>query len=459
MAQPFLADLTASAATADGPRFPSAISPRPGGVDPLGLRQINFDLMDQVLPGLNNVARHIRPFVLVAWAWRRAANLARSQGQGSMLADKLCDFVDRLEVIYTWSQFLRDPNADLPGRRVLGPLLRAQRWVFGGDAWRKRREDRRYSTSFTAPINYGPGLKALGWVEPHREHPEVLIATLAAEPALVAFEAMITDRLDHPAFSQFGTVEVTSAEVSSWADAWALENVTEVEARIMAEMLQGSRAPLKRQAGFRLVLAAAAQAASRRVDQVRITMTGSLLNFAPSDELQDAVVAWRRVQVRQLFRLALEALLYWILRQIEGEPRTTSALVEALLGQIPDRPTHVAAREWLDRARVSTVDPTALMERISQALGDPAAAGLPSSIVDGIAFCLEQATERGDDFERIDRLPLYRARREAEAWSTRSARDFIRHIIEFLGTRSACLLVRRARNSRTPARAERRFSG
>lgn len=33
-----------------------------GGVDPLGLRQINFDLMNDVFPGLNNVARYIRPF-------------------------------------------------------------------------------------------------------------------------------------------------------------------------------------------------------------------------------------------------------------------------------------------------------------------------------------------------------------------------------------------------------------
>ncbi len=63
-------------------------------------------------------------------------------------------------------------------------------------------------------------------------------------------------------------------------------------------------------------------------------MTGSPLNFSPSDELQGAFVAWRRVQVRQLFRLALEALLYWILRQIKDEPGTTSALVEAFLGQI-----------------------------------------------------------------------------------------------------------------------------
>ena len=33
---------------------------------------------------------------------------------------QLRDFVDRIEVIYVWSQLLRDPNADLPGREVIG---------------------------------------------------------------------------------------------------------------------------------------------------------------------------------------------------------------------------------------------------------------------------------------------------------------------------------------------------
>ena len=58
-----LADLTTAAAAAVEPAFIVANTPKLGGVDPLGLRQINFDLMDQVIPGLNNVARHIRPFV------------------------------------------------------------------------------------------------------------------------------------------------------------------------------------------------------------------------------------------------------------------------------------------------------------------------------------------------------------------------------------------------------------
>ena len=139
-----LADLTNTAAAAVEPAFIVATTPKLGGVDPLGLRQISFDLMDQVIPGLNNVARHIRPFVVVTWAWRRAQQLAKARGADEVLVDELRDFVDRIEVIYAWSQFLRNPDADLPGRQVLAPLLRSDRWFFGGNAWRKRRAGRPY---------------------------------------------------------------------------------------------------------------------------------------------------------------------------------------------------------------------------------------------------------------------------------------------------------------------------
>ena len=76
-----LAKLAQAAAEADDPGFATPSLPKPGGVDPLGMRQINFDLMDVVFPGLNNVARHLRPFVIVTWAWRRASQ--RSVGTRS----------------------------------------------------------------------------------------------------------------------------------------------------------------------------------------------------------------------------------------------------------------------------------------------------------------------------------------------------------------------------------------
>src|SRR5690242_13021559 len=147
MANPTLAELTAAAAGHDGPGFPPATVPKFGGVDPLGLRQINFDLMDEVLPGLNNVARHIRPFVVIAWAWRRANQLAKAQGSNTIPPDLMQDFVDRIEVLYVWSQLLINADSDLPGRQVLANLVKAPEWTFGGANWKTRKETRRYSTA------------------------------------------------------------------------------------------------------------------------------------------------------------------------------------------------------------------------------------------------------------------------------------------------------------------------
>ncbi len=129
-----------------------------GGVDPLGLRQINFGLMDRVLPDLNNVASHIRPYTLMAWAWRRVRHILERGRRQSAQAEEMRDFVDRIEAIYAWSQFLIDPKADIPGAQAMRPMLDTVRYRFGGEEWEARRNMRRYSTGFISPLNYGRGL-------------------------------------------------------------------------------------------------------------------------------------------------------------------------------------------------------------------------------------------------------------------------------------------------------------
>jgi len=429
MAAPSISDLTATSASAAEPAFVAATVPRLGGVDPLGLRQINFDLMDQVFPGLNNVARHVRPFVVVTWAWRRAGQLAQATGSKDIAVDDLRDFVDRIEVIYAWSQFLRDPNADLPGRQVLSSLIKSERWSFGGHAWRERRKNRRDSTAFTAPITYGPALKTLGWISPHEQHSDVFIPSAAAEPALNAFEAQIASRLKHPAFNQFGKVEVTAKEALAWSKGWALERITRAEQRVMAKMVFGAGAPLARQQGGALMLAAAAHSATTEPTNVRLTMAGAPSNFIPSNDQQTSFQAWRRTQIRQLFRLGLEALLYWIIRRVQGGPRSSDALVHAFLKET-GRPERKSAGHWLKSAKVGGLGPTMLMDRITAVLDNPSEAELAAAIADSLAFCLAEAPEHGEIFERADRLPLFKARREAEAWANTSTREFVRHVIE-----------------------------
>ena len=85
-----------------------------------------------------------------------------------------------------------------------------------------------------------------------------------------------------------------------WSEAWALDRVTEAEARVMAELLIGSAAPASRRQAGELMLSAAAHGAGTDVDRLRTAMTGSPSDYAPPAHLVDIRDGWRRVQVRQL---------------------------------------------------------------------------------------------------------------------------------------------------------------
>ncbi len=430
MATPSIDELLAAARNADGPSFPPPGKVKTGGVDPLGLRQINFDLMDKVLPGLNNVARHVRPFVIVTWASRRAIQLANDAGLTEAKVDELRDFVDRIEVIYAWSQFLRSPDADLPGRDVLARLVASDSYLFGGVEWRKRRDAREFSTALTAPVNYGPALKVLGWVEPHPKYRKLLIPRTEAAGALDAFEGLIVDRLDHPAFSQLGEVEVTSEEARIWADAWSNDTVTPAEKRTLAEMLFGQSAPNDRRQGGALMIAAVQHGVSDETTAVRAAMAGRPSNFVPANDLGPASDAWRRVQVRQAFRLALESMFSWIVGALDAGPKSTHQLVANFLAELARPPTPVNAGDWVLQYRPERPAPTEILDRLQAALQDAAGDDLASAIVEAFAFCLAEESAAGDSTERADRLPLWRARHEVEAWSKQSVEAFLGHIIE-----------------------------
>jgi hypothetical protein len=159
-------------------------------------------------------------------------------------------------------------------------------------------------------------------------------------------------------------------------------------------------------------------------------MAGRPTNFVPSTRVQGAAEAWRRVQVRQLFRLALEALLYWIIQEIGKGPKPTEALVTDFLSQCTARPERRTAAEWLKPSKLAAAGPAEFMARIQDRLDDPGHKDLASSIATGLAFCIAEAPEQLEGFERADRLPLARARREAKAWSQASTRDFVRHVLE-----------------------------
>ena len=94
------------------------------------------------------------------------------------------------------------------------------------------------------------------------------------------------------------------------------------------------------------------------------------------------------------------------------------------------RPERRTAAEWLKPGKLAAAGPAEFMARIEDSLDDPGYKDLASSIATGLAFCIAEAPEQPEAFERADRLPLARARREAKAWSQASTRDFVRHVLE-----------------------------
>ena len=436
-----LAELSAAAAEAQGPGFTTPGRTEFGGVDPLGLRQINFDLMDEVLPGLNNVASHIRPFVVVAWAWRRAFQRAEALGKMTIPEDDLRDFVDRIEVLFAISQFLRDKSTNLPGSQYFAPWLKNAQLEFGGARWHQRRRERRYSTALSAPVNYGPGLKMLGWVVPHPQYPSVMIANPVVAPALDALETRIGAALDHEAFNEFGAVTVARDEARQWGDLWALDEVTDEEAELMVELLIGAAAPVSRRLCGELMLAAAHHQSSTAAGpglkdayrtppdagRIRAAMTGPPSEFEPPDQLLNVRNKWRLLQVRQLFRLSLEAFFFWTMRELDGSKRSSEFLVKEFLYRIPHPPGAAKAGAWI-RSLSLPLGPTELMERIKQALDDPGTGDLPHSVARGLAFSLTEETQ--DLKQRRERLPLWRAQEEAMAHSESTVHDFVRHVLE-----------------------------
>lgn len=425
-----LSDLTREAQSAFGPTLVENKAPNVGGVDPLGLRQINFDLMDQVLPELNNVADRVRPFVVLAWAWRRACKIVEQRKQGGATDEEMRDFVDRIEAIYAWSQFLVDPAASIAGGQALAELVWGPKtgYHFGGDEWVARRDLRRTSTGLASPLNYGPGLRSMGWLIPvgppgvFRPHPDI-------DPTLDAFEERFREILDHPAFNTFGGVTVDREDVRSWAALWSLGEVTTHEQDFAMRLLAGPGANPHRRDGFALVEAATASLSKeeRTVERIRAAMSETGDESLFEGAVLSKAVAWREVQKRQLFRLALEGMFHWLIGELVDGPLSTESIAERFTSST-SYPAVETAADWL---KTDATGPVELLTALDAALRDDESTGSPDLIRQAIAFCLSE-TDLGQSLTRQahDRLPISRAQREFEQWRNLSPQQCVGRIVE-----------------------------
>lgn len=429
MAKPTLEEMVASAAACDGPAIVGELSISHSSIDPCGLRETNFEMMDLVANGLNNVARHVRPFTLVTWAWRRALQLAEREGKAVLDAAVLEGFVSRVETIFAWSNFLVDPGTPIPGASAIAPILASGEYTFSGPKWDALDKVRRTSTALSAPVNYGPGLKIMGWLSRNAANSRVLVPSPEAEAALDAFEERIADRLDHPAFNSFGPVTVTSEEARGWAIGWSLDSLTEEEKAFAARTIYGDLAPASRVKGIGFLLKAASALESMDVPAVRNAAAGETRTFVPDEGDSETAAKWRALQHRQLFRLCVEALLAWILDRLGDGPMETGTMAAKFMEEAGVDPSLTAAEGVLDA--VGADEPVSeAISAITASLALPFRDGLAAAILRGLALSLANAPEKPQPYDRPDRLPLAKAAQQAKARREQPAQALVKHAIE-----------------------------
>lgn len=390
-----------------------------GGVDPLGLRQINFDLMNEVFPGLNNVARHIRPFTLVTWAWRRTIDLARERRE-KLPVSAHEDFVARVEVAFAWSmlQIHDQGDLELPGKQVVATRWgEARRITFGNDDWKEFVKARRNSTALTAAINYGPGLRALRLLVDDANQPGVRVPGPEAGAMLDAFEARIAPMLGHRLFNVRGECTLNRDRAEAWAEHWDIDEVLDEERKTFRKRLMGSLASPQRRGGFELLSGVFDEEQRESVTRAAMCDGGDA----------DAAQRWHRVQVRQAFRLALESLFEWMTGEIGGGILDTGALATRLLAAAGGK-TDGTAMEWLLSLLPDEPSAVGAMEGLEATFSTRA--GLERAALAALAVALTLPEELQDGSHRQERLPLQRARADLDRLASATPSAILHHVIE-----------------------------
>ncbi|MBW8911303.1 MAG: hypothetical protein JF564_05320 [Sphingomonas sp.] len=251
------------------------------------------------------------------------------------------------------------------------------------------------------------------------------------ESMLDAFEQNFCDELDHPAFNELGTVDVHRDDVRRWGNLWALSDVTDAERRAGFDRLAGPQADNLRREGMSMLEAAVNISADEEPNAAGLR---ELMATPPEDWLDDTALhpradAWRRLQIRQLFRLSLEAMFSWILWQLDYDGALgTDELVRRFINDaalIADQ----SAGEWL----YGTAEGNAVRQlaQLDDVLASRDLQVLPAQIADGLQFCLTAGrNEQWDKSEAFDRLPLARALKETDEWHDLPMRRFIGKVIE-----------------------------
>jgi hypothetical protein len=303
----------------DGPFFiPSYTSPQ-GGVDFLGLRQVNLDFMSSCLPGINNVTRYIRPFSVISWMYWKIYDIMNQNKIDIIKNVEINNFCEKVETLFTWGHIINNtggiPGLDSkPPKSIKGkvPLLFSD--------WKRTKKN----TSLMAAVQYGPASKTnsgLSFVRPMENN---IFKTCSEGVNLaVALDQKLKKTSAYSIINNLNTIEGTVNDASELYSSWSIEKPTKEEkAAFLKNFFDKNSIGDNSLIGHRSATIELLQEVLRNnkkvleIQALRIKMA-YLLNskgdfIELKEQLKFAQKRWLILQIRQSQRLALEGLFAWV---------------------------------------------------------------------------------------------------------------------------------------------------
>jgi len=321
----------------EGPVFVAPYRPDQGGTDFLGLRQVNVDLMDECLPGFNNVSSYVRPFSVISWIYWKFYHLSAAAHIELPEYGQLQAWQEKAEILFTWGHILHGVRG-IPGTDSRPPKAGGVQLDF--ESWNRIPT----STSLMAAVQYGPAAKisdGLGFIEPVPEARGMFRTTGLGIDLAEGLEGSLSGRDTRKLLGTLVRATGTENDARKLFPGWSILTPTKKEktafrlAFFDTTATDSTEALGRRSSTLRLILFALEHAKRPlSVDEVRFSVFHNSGRRKATGNGQSEL-SWHRwiaLQVRQAQRLAMEAILFWVEERLNrARDRETGTMIKKAL--------------------------------------------------------------------------------------------------------------------------------
>lgn len=354
-----------------GPHLLPEFDPGRGGVDFLGLRQVNLDLMAECLPGINNVTYYIRPYSVLSWIYWKFYENMKADAEDKPTAKEVIRFKEKVESLFLWGHQLNSVTG-VPGLRSKPKEFEKGKASLTFKAWRRSADN----TSLQAAVQYGPSVKdrgGLGFIH-HVEGPFFQV-TKEGTGLAQALDSSLQKRRAYSMLSDHQELFASQAQASELFESWRVDDQPSKREREIFAKCFYDEAKIndgddvgRRSATLNLILTVLGNSKQPlEEEELRRSMAFQRLPNKKPIKLErgpeQCAKKWLLLQVRQAQRIAMESLLAWVEHRILNcHERSAAKIGQAMRDALAESASEVFSRKtpasalatWL--GKVKTLD-------------------------------------------------------------------------------------------------------